>query len=201
MPGASIWPSSMPRLRAGIRVSAHGCPRCGVPRRRNSVAVWLPWFGVHRVWWRETFGGKAPHTFAARIDAEAWAVAVRRKIDKDQWDATDDNPKEAITFGVYAARWLANRQVAGRPIKARTREHYSAILEIICCPRSGTANSPRSSPPMSADWYEAALVDRPTMRSHAYSLLRTILASAVNDEIVDANPARIVGAGRSQAGP
>jgi integrase len=36
------------------------------------------------------------------------------------------------------------------------------------------------------------------MRSHAYSLLRTIFASAVNDEIVDANPARIVGAGRSK---
>jgi integrase len=35
------------------------------------------------------------------------------------------------------------------------------------------------------------------MRSHAYSLLRTIMASAVNDELIDANPARIVGAGRS----
>ena len=49
---------------------------------------------------------------------------MRRKIDQDRWDATDDNPKEQITFGAYAARWLANRQVAGRPIKARTREHY-----------------------------------------------------------------------------
>jgi integrase len=36
------------------------------------------------------------------------------------------------------------------------------------------------------------------MRSHAYSLLRTIFTSAVNDELIDANPARIVGAGRSK---
>ena len=36
------------------------------------------------------------------------------------------------------------------------------------------------------------------MRSHAYSLLRTIMASAVNDELIDANPARIVGAGRAK---
>ena len=36
------------------------------------------------------------------------------------------------------------------------------------------------------------------MRSHAYSLLRTIMASAVNDEIIDANPCRIVGAGRAK---
>jgi len=36
------------------------------------------------------------------------------------------------------------------------------------------------------------------MRSHAYSLLRTVLASAVVDELIDANPARIVGAGRAK---
>jgi integrase len=42
------------------------------------------------------------------------------------------------------------------------------------------------------------LVDRPTMRSHAYSLLRTIMASAVVDELIDANPCRIVGAGRAK---
>ena len=47
------------------------------------------------------------------------------------------------------------------------------------------------------EWYEVTLVDRPTMRSHAYSLLRTIIGTAVNDEIIDANPCRIVGAGRA----
>lgn len=36
------------------------------------------------------------------------------------------------------------------------------------------------------------------MRSHAYSLLRTIFASALNDELIDANPCRIVGAGRAK---
>lgn len=42
------------------------------------------------------------------------------------------------------------------------------------------------------------LTDKPTMRSHAYSLLRTIMASAVNDELIDANPCRLVGAGRAK---
>jgi integrase len=36
------------------------------------------------------------------------------------------------------------------------------------------------------------------MRSHAYSLLRTIMGSAVNDELIDGNPCRIVGAGRAK---
>lgn len=47
------------------------------------------------------------------------------------------------------------------------------------------------------EWHATTLVDRPTMRSHAYSLLRTIMASAVNDELIDANPCRITGAGRA----
>src|SRR4051812_30199362 len=71
----------------------------------------------------------APHTFDNRLTAEAWVVATRRKIDKDQWNASDDDRREVVAFGAYAATWLENRQVAGRPIKQRTAEHYSAILE------------------------------------------------------------------------
>jgi integrase len=153
--------------------------------------------------WRVRYTGpdgaihKAPHTFVARIDAEAWAISVRRRIDKDQWDATDDNPREHITFGAYAQRWLENRQVAGRPIKARTREHYQQILDDHLShfdSRQLSAIKPKDI----RDWYAETLTDRPTMRSHAYSLLRTIMSSAVNDELVDANPCRIVGAGRAK---
>jgi hypothetical protein len=48
--------------------------------------------------WRVRYVGpdglthSALHTFHARIDAEAYGIAVRRKIDQDRWDATDDNP-------------------------------------------------------------------------------------------------------------
>jgi integrase len=153
--------------------------------------------------WRVKYTGpdrirrSAPHTFDNRLTAEAWVVKQRRKIDRDQWDATDDNPREAITFGAYAARWLANRQVAGRPIKARTREHYQQILDDHLSnfySRQLAAIRPKDV----RDWYAATLVDHPTMRSHAYSLLRAIMASAVNDELIDANPCRIVGAGRAK---
>jgi integrase len=139
----------------------------------------------------------APRTFETRITAEAFVVGVRRKIDRDQWDATDDLRPEPITFGVYAAGWLANRQVGGRPIKARTREHYQAILDDHYSDfhsRQLAAIKPKDV----REWYAQTLTDRPTMRSHAYSLLRTIMASAVVDEIIDANPCRIVGAGRAK---
>jgi integrase len=139
----------------------------------------------------------APHTFDTRLTAEAFVVKIRRKIDRDQWDATDIEPQEHVTFGAYAQRWLDNRQVAGRPIKARTREHYQSILDdhlTHFASRQLAAIKPKDV----RDWYAETLTDRPTMRSHAYSLLRTIMASAVNDELIDANPARIVGAGRAK---
>jgi len=140
----------------------------------------------------------ASHTFAARIDADAYVVAKRKEIDRDLWDAAGDDKPESVTFGAYAAGWLANRHVAGRPIKARTREHYQSILDDHLLPTFGSRQVAAIKPKDVRAWYDATLTDRPTMRSHAYSLVRTIMGSAVNDELIDANPCRIVGAGRAK---
>ena len=136
----------------------------------------------------------AGRTFTARIDAEAWITDKRREIERGRWRAEHPAP---VTFAAYAITWLENRHVAGRPIKARTRQHYSAILEDHLLPAFGSKPVAAITPKDVRDWHAATLVDRPTMRSHAYSLLRTIMASAVNDELIDANPCRIVGAGRT----
>jgi len=154
-----------------------------------------------RVQGRYTVNGvryTAPSTVAARIDAEAFIVAKRRDIDRQVWSADDDEKPTPVTFGAYAARWLAERQVAGRPLKARTREHYQSLLDDHLLPAFGARQVAAIKPKDVRDWYSATLVDRPTLRSHAYSLLRTIMNSAVNDEIIDANPCRITGAGRAK---
>lgn len=139
----------------------------------------------------------APHTFAARIDAEAWLADRRRETEMGRYNPAAVVRRPKVTFGDYATSWLAGRHVAGRPIKARTREHYAAILAEHLLPTFGDK---RVAAIASADvraWHAVTLVDKPTMRSHAYSLLRTILASAVNDELIAANPAHIPGAGRT----
>ncbi|BCP06114.1 tyrosine-type recombinase/integrase [Mycobacterium paraintracellulare] len=139
----------------------------------------------------------APRTFAARIDAEAYLTDRRREVDANAWNPVSAAKPERITFGAYAAVWLANRQVAGRPIKARTREHYQQILDDHLLDTFGARQLAAIRPKDVREWYSKTLADKPTMRSHAYSLLRTIFASAVNDEVIDANPCRIVGAGRA----
>jgi hypothetical protein len=37
--------------------------------------------------------------------------------------------RKKVTTADYADTWLANRHVAGRPIKPRTRAHYRALLD------------------------------------------------------------------------
>ena len=89
-------------------------------------------------------------------------------------------------------------QVAGRPIKARTREHYSAILDEHLLPAFGTDRSPRSSPRTCARGTRRhSSTGRRCARTPTRCCARS-WRSAVNDEIVDANPARIVGAGRAK---
>jgi integrase len=141
----------------------------------------------------------APKPFALKQDAEAWLTDRRREVDRGLWDAAAATKQpERITFGVYAAGWLAGRQVSGRPIKARTREHYQNILDDYLVETFGNRQLGAIKPKDVREWYSATLTDRPTMRSHAYSLLRTIMGSAVVDELIDANPCRIVGAGRAK---
>ncbi|MGP4058989.1 tyrosine-type recombinase/integrase [Mycobacterium sp. 4D054] len=141
---------------------------------------------------------KAPTTFAAKIDAEAWLTDRRREIDAKMWNPSSVAPVEKVTFSAYAAAWLAGRQVAGRPIKARTREHYQALLDDHLLDAFGARQLASIKPKDVREWYAGTLTDRPTLRSHAYSLLRTIMGSAVNDELIDANPCRITGAGRAK---
>jgi integrase len=169
----------MPRAKRGF--AAIGKMRSG----RYQVRYTNPLTGA-----RETAG----RTFATKTAGEAWAADRRRQIDSGRRAAERPKP---VTFAAYAAGWLEGRHVAGRPIKARTRQHYRDILDDHLLPAFGNRALAGIRPADVRDWHASTLVDKPTMRSHAYSLLRSIFASAVNDELIDANPCRIVGAGRT----
>ena len=136
----------------------------------------------------------APHTFDTQLSAEAWAVKLRKQIDSDRWHARQP---ERITFAAYATQWLSGRQVAGRPIKTRTREHYADLLEMHLIPAFGARQLTAIRPRDVRAWHAQTLIDKPTMRAHCYSLLKAIMASAVADELIESNPCRIVGAGRA----
>lgn len=137
----------------------------------------------------------APHTFTAQIDAEAWLAAEERRISRGEWTPPrklSDQPK-VLTFGEYAERWLTRRD-----LKPRTREHYRSLLDKQILPTFADVPLAGLTSAAVRDWHDDLDRTRPTLRAHAYGLLRTILATAVADEKIAANPAHIRGAGATK---
>lgn len=147
----------------------------------------------------------APHTFAAKIDAEGWLTDRRREIDRELWSppatAEQKQSKRAveIKFGDYASKWVETRTVKGRPLRPRTREHYEQLLAAHIYP-TFKSKPVRDITMASVDrWYARVAPTAPTTRAHAYGLLRTILETARRrDRLIEVNPCEIVGGGSTE---
>jgi len=139
----------------------------------------------------------APHTFDTSDDATVWLVAERRRISEGTWvspEAAERRRTAArLTFEAYSTAWLA-----GRTLKPRTREHYRSLLDRQLRPTFGELPLTAITPAAVRDWHALEGTAHPTLRAHAYGLLRTILGTAVTDEIIAANPCTIRGAGAAK---
>lgn len=148
----------------------------------------------------------APHTYAAKVDAEGWLADRRREIDRELWSApaTVDEKRakrdRELTFGEYSKTWLDTRLVKGRPLRPRTKEHYQRLLNVYLVPAFGTKPLRSIDRDVVDRWYARTAGEPPTQRAHAYSLLRTIMESARTDRrrLIDSNPCVIVGAGTAE---
>jgi integrase len=127
----------------------------------------------------------APITFDTKMDASAWLADTNRGVMIEH--------REDPTLGEYADRWLA-----GRDLKPRTRAHYRDLLDDLILPRLGALRVSRVSPAKVRDWHGTLDATKPTQRAHAYGLLRTLTTTAVADELLTANPCRIRGAGSAK---
>lgn len=135
----------------------------------------------------------APTTFETKMDAEGWLVGIRRTIERDEWTGGGPAKKAARTFGDYSRTWLDQRTLADR-----TRHHYSKLLENQLNPTFSTVPLKAITAPLVRDWHAELGNATPTLRAHAYGLLRTILQTAVEDELIPVNPCHIRGAGNSK---
>lgn len=137
-------------------------------------------------------------TFVAKIDAEGWLASEQKKIEAGTWIAPSQRhaaklAKGPLTFGAYASAWLADRT-----LKPRTREHYAKLLANQINPTFGDTPLKAITPHKVRTWHTGMGTSTPTLRAHAYALLRTILGEAVHDGEIPANPAHIQGAGNSK---
>lgn len=134
---------------------------------------------------------RAPLTFEAKGDAQAFLSGVHADIARGRWvDPATKRAARVPRLDEYAAAWLAQRN-----IKPRTRAHYRQLLDRHLAPTFGDVPLTAITPAAVRTWH-ANLTTGPTARAHAYSLLRTILGTAVDDGVITVQPCRIRSAGK-----
>lgn len=154
--------------------------------------------------WRASYVGPdgtthaAASTFSSKLDAEVWLGREKQLVDGGDWSPPAERFRHRAsrqqTFGDFAATWLEGRLIKGQPLKPRTRDHYQRILDHLILPTFSDQALTSIKPEAVQAWYHSLGTRTPTYRAHAYSLLRTILAS-VDPSVLASNPASIRGAG------
>ncbi len=147
----------------------------------------------------------APTTFQAKIDAEGWLHEERKLIEANEWSPPKHRAEKARAvattpdFETYAKKWLAKRRTdRGEPLRASTRANYEATLEHHLVPTFGRMRLRDITKGAVRRWYEDTLEgngDTPRANSKAYGLLRAIMNSAVDEDLIEASPVHIRGAG------
>jgi integrase len=140
---------------------------------------------------------KAPTTFTTQTAAKKWLALRHSEIIRNAWEPPEAKkaaPAPKLTLTSYANKWLDHRD-----LKIRTREHYRKLLDRHIVPSLGALPIASITADDVKGWYANTLTDRPTMRSHAYGLLRTIMGDAVRDGKAQANPCVLRGAGSTKA--
>ncbi len=137
----------------------------------------------------------AATTFRTKRDAEAYLSTVRADMERGLWI----NPSAGrITLHEYATTWLEQRP----NIRPRTREGYESQLRRHIFPVLGDTELAKITPRQVRAWNAAMVNSGTTGRITAakcYRLLRTILNTAVMDELLVKNPCVIKGAGVEKA--
>jgi integrase len=88
--------------------------------------------------------------------------------------------------------------MAQRELKDRTREHYRKLLDQHLIPEFGALPLSSITSDDVRGWYAGFGTKTPTIRAHAYGLLRTIVGTAASDGKISLNPCVIRGAGTSK---
>jgi hypothetical protein len=132
----------------------------------------------------------APSTFPTKTDASAWLTRVQASILGGRWR---DPVLAHQQFETYADRWISERP----GLRPRTLDLYRWLFTRYLQPHLAGTSLEDLTPFVVRRW-RADLLDTGVsaiMAAKAYRLLRAILNTAVDDDIIERNPCRLRGAG------
>ncbi|GAB2583659.1 site-specific integrase [Streptomyces capparidis] len=145
-----------------------------------------------RYWAPDGSRRTAPETFESKTDAQTWLTLTKADIERKHWVDPDAG---AVNFEAYALTWVEERGLA-----ATTDELYRRLLSLHILPTFGAMDLDEITPPGVRSWRAERLkVTGATTVAKSYRLLKAILETAADDELIRRNPCRIKGAGSEKA--
>ncbi|MGW6011454.1 tyrosine-type recombinase/integrase [Streptomyces sp. NPDC055210] len=135
----------------------------------------------------------APETFATVGDADDWLAEKQTEVRSGDWR---DPEAGAVNFKVYADKWVEDRELG-----VLTHDLYRYLLDGHILPTFGADDLDEITAPRVRGWRTERLqaTGAKTAIAKAYRLLKSIMETAVDDELIRRNPCRIKGAGKERA--
>ncbi|MGW6584821.1 tyrosine-type recombinase/integrase [Streptomyces globisporus] len=135
----------------------------------------------------------APDTFTTSRDADDWLAEKRTEIRRGDWQDPDAG---AVDFREYALLWVKERRLS-----QTTEELYHRLLRLHILPAFEGLDLDQITAPRVRSWRSERLdvTGAETTVAKSYRLLKAILQTAVEDELIRRNPCRIRGAGKETA--
>ncbi|WP_156727534.1 tyrosine-type recombinase/integrase [Streptomyces apocyni] len=135
----------------------------------------------------------APITFETSGDADDWLAEKQTEVRGGDWVDPDAG---AVNFKEYALKWVKERRLA-----ATTDELYRRNLRLHVFPTFGSLDLDEITAPRVRAWRSERLdsTGADSTVAKCYRLLKAILETAVDDELIRRNPCRIRGAGKESA--
>jgi integrase len=130
-------------------------------------------------------------TYSTKREATAALAAIRTDLERGTW--VDLEAGKSITLRTYATRWLDHRT----NLAPRTHELYECELRVHILPAIGDLTLSELTIPRVRSWHAEMVKRSPgkTTPAKCYRLLRAILNTAVEDNLIIRNPCTIKGAG------
>ncbi|MBO1286362.1 tyrosine-type recombinase/integrase family protein [Streptomyces sampsonii] len=135
----------------------------------------------------------APETFETARDADGWLAEKQTEIRRGDWQDPDAG---AVEFREYALLWVKERRLS-----QTTEELYRRLLRLHILPAFEDLDLDQITAPRVRSWRSERLdaTGAETTVAKSYRLLKAILETAVEDELIRRNPCRIRGAGKETA--
>lgn len=134
----------------------------------------------------------APTTFDTKSDAEIWLTQVEADQLRGDWI---DPAGGEVDFLSFATRWIEERGLA-----ATTDELYRRLLRLHLAPTFGALALNEIGPARIRTWRaERSKATGATTVAKSYRLLKAVMQTAADDDLIKRNPCRIKGAGQEHA--